>query len=178
MALDRTWFNTLVDDDGSGMTGSVWDKADVDALMDAVDAEIARIEPANSVLWTPYFNAQGGGTATYASQRAISARTGKIVTVNGWLSLSAKGSLTGALRLAGFPNAAASLGYPGAHIGITYYAGLVTPLGAISAYFDSGQNLANLVFTGATPGLGTSFVDASHLSNTFSCVFGGSYVID
>jgi hypothetical protein len=44
MALDRTWYNTLVDDDGSGITGSVWDKADVDALMDAVDAEIARID--------------------------------------------------------------------------------------------------------------------------------------
>jgi hypothetical protein len=44
MALDRTWYNTLVDDDGSGLTGSVWDKADVDSLMDAVDAEIARFD--------------------------------------------------------------------------------------------------------------------------------------
>lgn len=44
MALDRTWYNTLVNDDGSGMTGSVWDKEDVDALMDAIDAEIARLD--------------------------------------------------------------------------------------------------------------------------------------
>jgi hypothetical protein len=44
MALDRTWYNTLVDDDGSGLTGSVWDKADVDALMDATDAEIVRLD--------------------------------------------------------------------------------------------------------------------------------------
>jgi hypothetical protein len=44
MALDRTWYNSLIDDDGSGLTGSVWDKADVDALMDAVDAEIARLD--------------------------------------------------------------------------------------------------------------------------------------
>jgi hypothetical protein len=44
MALDRTWYNSLTDDDGSGMTGSVWDKADVDSLMDAVDAEIARLD--------------------------------------------------------------------------------------------------------------------------------------
>ena len=42
MALDRTWYNTLVDDDGSNTVGSVWDKADVDALMDAVDAELVR----------------------------------------------------------------------------------------------------------------------------------------
>jgi hypothetical protein len=44
MALDRTWYNSLVDDDGSGLTGSVWDKADVDSLMDAIDAEFARID--------------------------------------------------------------------------------------------------------------------------------------
>lgn len=35
--LDRTWFNTLVDDDTTGMTGSVWDKADVGQLMTEVD---------------------------------------------------------------------------------------------------------------------------------------------
>jgi hypothetical protein len=40
MPIDRTWYNTLVDDDGSGLTGSVWDKADVDSLIKAVDAEI------------------------------------------------------------------------------------------------------------------------------------------
>lgn len=39
--LDRTWYNTLVDDDGTNTTGSVWDKADVDSLMDAVDAVFA-----------------------------------------------------------------------------------------------------------------------------------------
>jgi hypothetical protein len=45
MALDRTWYNSLIDDDGSGLTGSVWDKADVDALMDAIDTEFAnRVE--------------------------------------------------------------------------------------------------------------------------------------
>jgi hypothetical protein len=55
MALDRTWYNSLVDDDGSGMTGSVWDKADVDSLMDAVDAEIARLDSlvGRRTVWSP-----------------------------------------------------------------------------------------------------------------------------
>ena len=39
--IDRTWYNTLVDDDGSGTTGSVWDKADVDSFLDAIDALLA-----------------------------------------------------------------------------------------------------------------------------------------
>ena len=38
MTLDRSWYSTLVDDSGSGLDGSIWDKASVDALMDAVDA--------------------------------------------------------------------------------------------------------------------------------------------
>lgn len=41
MPLDRTWYDTLVEDDGTGLTGSIWDKDDVDALMDAVDAALA-----------------------------------------------------------------------------------------------------------------------------------------
>jgi hypothetical protein len=41
MALDRTWYNTLVNDDGSGLTGSIWDKEDVNQLMNAIDAQLA-----------------------------------------------------------------------------------------------------------------------------------------
>jgi len=37
-SISRTWYDTLIDDDGSGTTGSIWDKADVDALLDAIDA--------------------------------------------------------------------------------------------------------------------------------------------
>src|SRR5262245_13937178 len=50
MPLDRTWYNTLVDDSGSGTDGTVWNKAAVDALMDDVDAALAPLE------------AGGGGT--------------------------------------------------------------------------------------------------------------------
>lgn len=38
MPIDRTWYNTLVDDSGLGQDGSSWDKADVDSLLDAIDA--------------------------------------------------------------------------------------------------------------------------------------------
>src|SRR4026207_1435611 len=40
MALDRTWYNSLTDDDGSNLVGTLWNKAAVDSLMDAVDAEV------------------------------------------------------------------------------------------------------------------------------------------
>ena len=41
--LDRTWYTTLVDDDGSGNVGTVWNKAAVDSLMDAVDASLVPV---------------------------------------------------------------------------------------------------------------------------------------
>lgn len=38
MPLDRTWYTTLVDDNGTGTTGTVWDKAAIDAFINAIDA--------------------------------------------------------------------------------------------------------------------------------------------
>lgn len=45
MPLDRTWYNSLIDDDGSNTVGSIWNKASVDSLMDAVDADKAVLSP-------------------------------------------------------------------------------------------------------------------------------------
>src|SRR5262245_11032716 len=44
MPLDRTWFNGLIDDDGSGTTGTVWNKTEIDHLMDDIDAALAPLE--------------------------------------------------------------------------------------------------------------------------------------
>lgn len=44
MPLDRTWYNTLVDDDGSNTIGTPWTKAAVDSLLDSVDALDAAAE--------------------------------------------------------------------------------------------------------------------------------------
>jgi len=46
MPVDRTWFNSLVDDDGSNTVGTLWNKAAVDGLLDSVDAELVDTVPA------------------------------------------------------------------------------------------------------------------------------------
>ena len=44
MAINRTAFNALIDDDGSNTIGTPWNKAQIDAvLMDPTDAELARL---------------------------------------------------------------------------------------------------------------------------------------
>jgi hypothetical protein len=39
--ISRTAYNLLINDDGSNTVGSVWDKQDVDDLLDAIDALLA-----------------------------------------------------------------------------------------------------------------------------------------
>jgi hypothetical protein len=44
MALNRAWYDALVDDDGSNTVGTVWGKDDIKNLLDSVDAELARLD--------------------------------------------------------------------------------------------------------------------------------------
>lgn len=44
MPLDRTWYNTLIDDDGTNTVGTIWNKAAVDHVYDDVDAELVRLD--------------------------------------------------------------------------------------------------------------------------------------
>lgn len=85
MALDRTWYNSLVDDDGSGMVGSVWDKADVDSLMDAVDSEISRLDVTrdNNGTWQAHNPGifPSAGTISGANQYAQFVKNHKQVTL-------------------------------------------------------------------------------------------------
>jgi len=68
MALDRTWYNALIDDDGSNTVGTVWGKDDIKNLLDSVDVEIARVN-SGRLAWTPsFYTAEGvpisGGSRT------------------------------------------------------------------------------------------------------------------
>ena len=78
MALDRTWYNSLVDDDGSGLTGSIWDKADVNSLMNAIDAELATgaVSGFPWVAYSPVLTSAQGVIFTHGGAHARYQRTG------------------------------------------------------------------------------------------------------
>jgi hypothetical protein len=84
--IDRTHYNSLVDDDGSGTTGSAWDKADVDSLLDAVDGLFANTngisERGRSVTmgeWTGYTPSMVGITLGNGSLQGAYTLIGKTV---------------------------------------------------------------------------------------------------
>jgi hypothetical protein len=75
MALDRTWYDTLINDDGSNTTGTVWNKAAVDSLMDAVDASLATVAPLASPTLTGVPAAPTAALGTSTTQLATTAFT-------------------------------------------------------------------------------------------------------
>jgi hypothetical protein len=68
--LSRTWYDTLVDDTGTGTTGTVWNKAAVDALMDAVDASLAQVVDRSGTPAANQIAAFGDADTVYGSPRA------------------------------------------------------------------------------------------------------------
>lgn len=68
MALDRTWYNALVDDDGSNAVGTVWNKFQIDALLDSVDTEVNRL--GKRIPWTPTVHLENGTQLSAGVQAA------------------------------------------------------------------------------------------------------------
>jgi hypothetical protein len=172
MALDRTWYNTLLDDDGSGMTGSVWDKADVDSLMDAVDAEIARMDAAAlKVLtgtWTPYFLGSGGNAGqTYGSQSGSYLKIDRVVLVNFGLVLSVLGTFTGTVSIGNLPFTVG----PIQSTGTIFWAALAAQA-TVVAYAAPGTTLINL--WGAPGGAVATLAQLTQASMTASATISGS----
>lgn len=77
MAIDRGPWNALVDDDGSNLVGSVWNKAAIQTvILDPTDAALVPLSPTYGT-WTPV---DGSGAAlVYAYAAGTWARIGKIV---------------------------------------------------------------------------------------------------
>lgn len=149
MPIDRTWYDTLVDDSGDGISGSVWDKADVDALLDAIDAsETPLIFPATMVpsanvnaldeykegTWTPVLTFGGAAVGmTYTLQTGRYTRIGRVVLVECSITLSAKGSSVGGATITGLPYTVAVAGGTGTIDTAVGFAGLTIPPFATSA---------------------------------------------
>jgi hypothetical protein len=179
MALNRTWYNSLVDDDGSGLTGSVWDKADVDALMDAVDAEIARVDGILTTgayatgNWTPaILGSSGQSGQTYGARAGTWVQNGKLFVCWFNLTLAAKGTAAGQILIGGLP-------YPSAAdvvVPLTplYFQNAAYALAGLYGVMNPGATGITLYTLPPAGGTGMSAIDATYLTNTLQ--LGGTIV--
>jgi hypothetical protein len=104
MPLDRTWYNTLVDDSGGGTDGTIIDKADIDALMDAVDAALLGIGAPTDLLLTTLSPA-----ALVANTNDYSPGAGTLVSIQATTPINLTGMVsTGANQVRILANIAAA----------------------------------------------------------------------
>ena len=127
MPLDRTWYNSLVDDDGSGLTGTIWDKHAVNVLMTTVDTELApdgcsatavsRQTMTQSAMWiaVEYDNVlwQSPSTMCFPPTNVITIRTAGYYLVTGAVTFPQG---TGVRGLAVYANGANAPGLGGQQI--------------------------------------------------------------
>lgn len=101
MSIDRTWYNTLVDNSSpTAADGTIWNKAAVDALMDAIDAALGTFVdvPFNAANFTG-----GAGVWTLEAGDVIINRYKVVDKVMTWwvqIGTASVGGATPVLRIA------------------------------------------------------------------------------
>lgn len=75
MAMSRTWYNTLVDDDGSNTVGTVWNKTQINAFINTIDAEL----PTRRAIWTPEWRTAEGNLCPLAPQNCSYIKVGDAI---------------------------------------------------------------------------------------------------
>ena len=114
--VNRTWFDTLVDDDGSGTVGTVWNKAQVDGLLDSIDASLAGVVDKSGVpgsnalaIFVDADTLQGTAvrysSSTFLQGTADGADTGKVAIAGGGAPGPTRGAMVEAFgnEFAGTP---------------------------------------------------------------------------
>src|SRR5262245_30430841 len=193
----------MVDDDGSGTTGTVINNSWKTELYDQIDAALAALGggggwvgsvvgqipfPATQAAsanvntlddyeestWLPTVTGGGGATGvTYSSQSGVAVKIGRLVFATGTLRLSSKGTITGDVQIGGLPYAAQNVN-EGAAITITYFE-TASAVSALTAIL-AGPNVFSL--RKLTSGGATSYqsVTATDLNPTSAFIFSLIYV--
>lgn len=170
MAIDRTQYNLLVDDSGTGTDGSIWDKNKIKVvLLDPIDSLIG--EPTS---FTPTIVSSGGGTPTYSVQVARYDRTNGFVRISGQVALATFGTLAaGTVTIAGLPVAHVTVANLSSSVSISYYT--ATSAGVVSGLIDSASSSIRLLL--ATGGAAPVNMTKADLAATSTFIFSASYPV-
>jgi hypothetical protein len=108
MAITLTRHNDT-DDDGSGTTGTIRNAAWKTQFYDDIDAALASLSTDGT--WTPSLTFGGGAVGmTFSTRTGVYTKCGSIVIADFRITLTAKGSSTGAAVVTGLPYTVGSIG--------------------------------------------------------------------
>lgn len=191
----------MVDDDGSGTTGTVINNAWKTQLYDQIDAALAAVGTAGgwpggvagnlpfpaiqvpsadpNVLddyeegtWLPALTGVSGGSGqTYSSQVGSYVKVGKLVHAVGTFRLATKGTFNGVVVMVGWPFAGGAAPTGGV-LGITYYE-LAVPI-----YFMTGSVQGATGYLKVVKAAGAAYADlvAADLNENTALTFAATYM--
>lgn len=160
------------DDDGSGAVGTVRNNAWLQDLQDKVDAALAELSGVGTFTPTLAFGGASSGI-TYTTRVGKYIKVGTLVFVTIRITLSSKGSSTGAATITGLPFASSA----------TYYSGLTPgPFGALSVsvaslapYVGPSSTTVSLTYVPAAGGTAATNMIDTTFSNTTDLILTGCY---
>jgi len=120
--------------------------------------------------WTPTiaFGGNSVGVTYNAGTAARYTKIGRFVLLNGYLSLTNKGSSTGIATISNLPFAIATSGENGDTSSALGYAGNITYTGTLGLWFGS---TANPRFVATSSGTGITNLTDTAFANTSECIF-------
>lgn len=171
MAIDRTQFNTLVDDSGSGTDGTAIDKNKIKVvILDPIDTLLT--EPA---AFTPTIVSSGGGTPTYSVQVARWQRHNGQVQISGQVTLATLGTLAaGTITIAGLPVAHVNVANLITAATVSYWV-LVSAAAAVTGVIDPASSSIRLLLS--TSGTAPVNLTKADLGGTSQFIFSAVYPV-
>ena len=171
MAITRT---PMVDDDGSGTTGTIINNAWKQEMYDQIDAALGGGLTITTGTWTPTLTAEGGASGVaYTDRFGTWVRIGaNFMLSTGFLQLSSKGTLTGNLQIGGWPVAFYGAGYSPIQIG--FFSSMATNFSTLSGRSMPGSPLCQLFGVAAAGSTGMAPLGTADLTNASLFVFQAS----
>jgi hypothetical protein len=174
MAITRT---AMVDDDGSGTTGTIINNAWKTELYNQIDAANAAAG-STSGTWLPDLRTTTAAPVgqTYALREGIWMRSGNLVVIHGRITLTAIGTLTGAtLAIGGLPVIGSpAMGTAGVLM-FPYFGALAAAVTTLGGWVMVNTTACLLTYT-AAPAVAAALASPALLTATTDVMFGGMYL--
>lgn len=125
--------------------------------------------------FTPALKFGGGSTGMTGTFEGQYVRTGQMVDVRIRITLTAKGSSSGAATITGLPFTSSSSVFDG--LSVHYVANLGTSVACIMPYIGSGSTTVNLTYIPAAGATSTTNMTEATFANTTDIILTGSYSV-
>lgn len=197
MAIPRT---PIIDDDGTGSTGTILNNSWKQELYDQIDAaDVAANGPSNAPVvfpavavpsanantlddyregnWTPAFLGTGGQSGqAYSQQIGKYIKIGRFVLVQGRISLSTLGTFTGQVTIGDLPFVADPAALASCAAVVGYFAGLAAALANVTATINPNATRAALWGVAAGGATAMAAITQASITAAFDVIFVGMYI--